>query len=59
MHETTPWPVIWSRSLRSSAASRRNAIVAAGVLRERRAERHEVERMLADMQQYEGSGRTA
>lgn len=51
--------MIWSRSLRSSAASRRNAIVAAGVLRERRAERHEVERMLADMQQYEGSGRTA
>jgi hypothetical protein len=33
--------------------------VAAGVLRERRAERQEVERMLAEMQQYEGSGRTA
>jgi hypothetical protein len=51
--------VIWSRSLRSSAASRRHALVAARVVGERRAERRDVERFLAESQRYERSGRTA
>jgi hypothetical protein len=44
----TPWPVIWSRRLISSqAVARHNALAAARVLAERRAEREEAERYLA------------
>lgn len=40
----TPWPVIWSRSLRSSqAVARRNALGAARTLNERRREREAVD----------------
>jgi hypothetical protein len=50
--------VIWSRSLRSShATARRNALVAARVLGQRRAEREEVERFLLEMQRSQTSGR--
>ena len=42
------WPVIWSRTLRShNAVARHNALAAARVLHERRLEREDVERYLA------------
>ncbi|HEV7875249.1 MAG TPA: hypothetical protein VGP00_01135 [Nocardioides sp.] len=56
MRKQTPWPVIWSRSLRSHhAIARHNALVAARVLGQRRAEREEVERFLADLHESDTS----
>lgn len=60
MHQNTPWPVIWSRSLRSQqAVARRNALTATRALRARRAEREDVERFLADLHQTRRSGTSA
>lgn len=55
MHQT-PWPVIWSRQLRSGTAlARQNSIAAARVINERRLERQfEEERFLADV--HDGYG---
>ena len=42
----TPWPIVWTRALRSSqAVARQNAREAARVLAERRRERQEAERL--------------
>jgi hypothetical protein len=50
--------VIWSRSFRSSqAVARRNALTAARVLGQRRAEREDVERFLAELHESRSSAR--
>ena len=51
----TTWPVIWSRSLRSGAdLARQNALAAARVVAERRAEQAELSLFLAGV--HEGFG---
>jgi hypothetical protein len=50
--------VIFSRSIRShQAVARRNALTATRALRQRRAEREEVERFLADLHESRTSAR--
>lgn len=45
----TTWAVIWSRNLRAhNAVARSNALTALRVVHERRREREEVERFLAE-----------
>lgn len=49
--KNTPWPVIWTRNLRSHrAVARSNALAALSVLRERRQEWEDAERFVASRQ---------
>lgn len=55
----TPWPTVWPRPLQSHlAVSRGNALAASRRLAERRAEREEVERFLAEAYDTAPSPRT-
>ena len=50
----TPWPVIWTRNLRShNAVAQSNALAAWRVLQERRLEAEDAERFLASRQHDE------
>lgn len=55
---TTPWPVIWSRTLKShQAVARHNALAAARVLAERRHEREDAERYIEEQAARRDRGR--